>query len=72
MEVSVRGRPECGVSAARPDDTGRAENGENLSRGRNPLNLILFSKIRKGKSPDRSGPHKGSYQGGGHVVDYIE
>ena len=32
MEVSVRGRPECGVSAARPDDTGRSENGGNLGR----------------------------------------
>lgn len=33
MEVSLQGRPECGESAARPDEARRAENGGNLSRG---------------------------------------
>ena len=32
-EVSVRGRLECGVSTAQPNEGGRSENGENLSRG---------------------------------------
>lgn len=33
MKASVRGRPECAMSAARPDDVGRAENRGNVSRG---------------------------------------
>ena len=33
MKASVRGRPECGMSAERSDNAGKAENRGNLSRG---------------------------------------
>jgi len=33
MKASVRGRREWEMRAARPDDVGRAENRENLSKG---------------------------------------
>lgn len=34
MEDSDRGGPECGESAEGPDEARRAENGENLSKGK--------------------------------------